>query len=130
MGLGRFTHFLCLPSLFLSRCLVMRQRRCHPVFGNAEPPEKNDILDCEGCKMPGHLKMSSRKWRKAVLQAFDMLPQEPSTLEEWRNSYLAFGRKWPCVPSIRKPPFLRGRCDCVMFLVGEGEGRVGRGRGH
>lgn len=64
------------------------------LFGNAEPPEKNDILDCDGCKMPGHLKMSSRKWRKSVQQAFDSLPPQPSALE-WRKSYLAFGRKWP-----------------------------------
>lgn len=61
-------------------------------------PCKDDVAESEGCQCPDHLrkKTSSRKWRKAVLEAYDMLQLEASgaTDIELMLKYIKSGRLW------------------------------------
>jgi hypothetical protein len=62
-------------------------------------PTKDDVADCEGCQLPDHLrrKTTSKKWRKAVVDAYhDLRDQSPSAGEvELMLMYLKYGRAWP-----------------------------------
>mmetsp|Transcript_35895 Transcript_35895/g.94091 ORF Transcript_35895/g.94091 Transcript_35895/m.94091 type:complete len:481 (+) Transcript_35895:28-1470(+) len=68
------------------------------------PPSKDDVALSEGCQLPDHLrkKVPGRKWKKAVLDAYDELrfdaghPGKHALMLQ----YLKLGRKWNFYGSV------------------------------